>query len=170
MRKPLRITTFVLGALLFCAALAHAQQTGTVAGRVLDQTGAALPGVTIDLVTGTTELTTMSDAAGAYRFERVPIGTCELTFRLINFTVLRRTASVANGPAATVDAVLTLSLNADVIVTGTATFRNVADVENPAENLVGIASAASQGAITAEQLEARPDHACRARCSKPCRA
>ena len=32
----------------------------------------------------------------------------------------------------------------------------MADIENPAENLVGIASAASQGAITAVQLEARP--------------
>jgi hypothetical protein len=54
------------------------------------------------------------------------------------------------------DVVLTLSLNADVLVTGSATFRNVADVENPAENLVGIAGAASQGAITAAQIEARP--------------
>ena len=59
----------------------------------------------------------------------------------------------------TADVVLTLSLNADVVVTGTATFRNVADIENPAENLVGIAAAASQGAITAAQLEARPVHA-----------
>ena len=41
-------------------------------------------------------------------------------------------------------------------MTGTRTFRNIADLENPAENLVGIASAASQGAITARQLEARP--------------
>jgi hypothetical protein len=51
---------------------------------------------------------------------------------------------------------MALALNADVVVTGSRTFRNVADAENPAENLVGIASAASQGAITAEQLEVRP--------------
>ena len=152
----IRITTFVLGVLLFCGPLANAQQTGTVAGRVLDQTGGALAGVTIDLVAGATELTADSDAAGAYRFESVPAGPAELTFRLINFTVLRRTMSLAGGQSATVDAVLALSLNADVIVTGTSTFRNVADIENPAENLVGIASAASQGAITAVQLEARP--------------
>ena len=54
------------------------------------------------------------------------------------------------------DAVLALSLRADVVVTGTATFRNIADIPNPTESLVGIASAASQGAITAAQLEARP--------------
>jgi hypothetical protein len=32
----------------------------------------------------------------------------------------------------------------------------VADVEDPAANLVGIAAAASQGAVTAAQLDARP--------------
>ena len=54
------------------------------------------------------------------------------------------------------DAVLHLSLSADVTVTGKRTFANLADVENPAENLVGIAQSASQGAITARQLDARP--------------
>ena len=53
---------------------AQAQQTGSVTGRVLDQTGRSLPGVTIDLVTGATELTAVTDDAGAYRFERVPAG------------------------------------------------------------------------------------------------
>ena len=41
-------------------------------------------------------------------------------------------------------------------MTGTSTFRNVADVDDPAANLVGIAAAASQGAVTAAQLDARP--------------
>jgi hypothetical protein len=51
---------------------------------------------------------------------------------------------------------MTLAINADVLVTAPATFRNVADVAHPAENLVGIAAAASQGAITARQLDSRP--------------
>ena len=63
---------------------------------------------------------------------------------------------VVKGESVSRDVVLTLSMNADVIVTGTSTFRNIADVENPAENLVGVASAASQGAITAAQLDVRP--------------
>ncbi len=151
-----RTITVVLGIFLFCTAPARGQTTGSVTGRVLDQTGASLPGVSIELVAGATELAAVSDEAGAYRFERVPAGPAELTFRLLNFSVLRRTASIASGRAVAVDATLTLSLSADVVVTGTSTFRNVADVENPAENLVGIASAASQGAITAEQLEGRP--------------
>ena len=48
-------------------------------------------------------------------------------------------------------------MSADVTVTGKRTFANLADVaEAPAENLVGIAQSASQGAITAQQLDARP--------------
>lgn len=68
----------------------------------------------------------------------------------------RRNVTLTNGGSVVADVVLTLSFSADVIVTGRATFRSLADAENPAENLVGIASAASQGAITADQLEARP--------------
>jgi len=133
-----------------------ARQTGVVGGRVLDQTGAPLPGVVIDLVSGTAELEATSDVTGAYRFDGVAAGPAELTFRLINYTVLRRQVTVTAGSPAAADAVMLLALSADVIVTGRATFRNVADAENPAENLVGIAASASQGAITAAQMEARP--------------
>ena len=134
----------------------QAQTTGSVSGRVLDQTLAPLPGVAIDFVSGGRGLTTTTDMTGRFRFEGVPSGKAELTYRLLNFSVHRRVIDVPAGPAAPFDVVMTLALNADVIVTGTSTFRNIADVGNPAENLVGIASAASQGAVTAAQLEARP--------------
>ncbi len=133
-----------------------AQSTGSVAGRVFDQTGAALPGVTIDLVIESLRVSTTTDEAGAYRFDRVPAGNAELTFRLLNFTVVRRVAAITNGGLATADVVMHLSLSADVVVTSARTFRNVADVEDPAANLVGIAAAASQGAVTSAQLKARP--------------
>ena len=123
---------------------------------MLDQTGAPLPGVAIALATGAGERTAVSDERGSYRVDGVADGPVEVTFRLLNFTVARRTATIVNGRPQTVDAVLALSLSADVVVTGTATFRNIADIPNPTESLVGIASAASQGAITAAQLEARP--------------
>jgi hypothetical protein len=152
----LRITAIVIALLLVLSPAAGAQATGRVAGRVLDQTGSVLPGVTIDLVVNSTELTTTTDGEGQYRFDAVPSGRAELTYRLLNFGVYRRTVNVASGAYVAQDIVLTLSLNADVVVTGTSTFRNIADVENPADNLVGIASSASQGAITAAQLEARP--------------
>ena len=143
-------------AVLPIASAANAQAQGRVVGRVIDQTGAVLPGVAIDLVVDKTEMTTTTDGNGHYLFEGVPAGTGELTFRLLDFGVLRRLVSVTYGKTVTSDNVLNLALNADVIVTGSSTFRNIADVENPAENLVGIASSASEGAVTAEQLEGRP--------------
>ena len=151
-----RIPTILSAVLLCCSVNITAQPTGRVNGRVLDQTGAALPGVAIDLVVNSRELTATTDLTGAYRFDTVPPGNAELTFRLLNFSVLRRSVTVANSAPVTADVVLTLSLSADVIVTAAGTFRNVADVEDPASNLVGIASSASQGAVTAAQLEERP--------------
>jgi hypothetical protein len=134
----------------------YAQSGGTIVGRVADETGGVLPGVTVDLHSYGMETTAITDGTGDYRIDDVPAGPAELTFKLINFTIVRRTLNVIAGQTVTADAVLGLSLTADIVVTGTRTFRNIADLENPAENLVGVASAASQGAITAKQLEARP--------------
>ena len=154
-RQNLSIIATVLAVLLF-APIASAHGQGRVVGQVLDQTGAVLPGVAIDLVVHETELTTTTDGSGHYQFDGVPAGTGELTFRLLNFGVLRRLVSVTPDDTVRSDNVLSLTLNADVIVTGSATFRNIVAVENPTENLVGIASSASEGAVTAEQLEVRP--------------
>ncbi len=135
--------------------VAEAQSTGRVSGRVTDQTGDPLPGVAIDLIVGAGEWTTTSNNDGRYVFDNVPFGTGELTFRLINFGVQRQSVTVAQTQAA-ITVVLQLSLSADVLVTASTTFRNVADVPNPAENLLAVASAASQGAVTAAQLAVRP--------------
>ena len=51
------------------------------------------------------------------------------------------------------DVTLHLALSADVTVTGMRTFANLADLEDPAANLVGVAQSASQGAITSRQLD-----------------
>ncbi len=49
-----------------------------------------------------------------------------------------------------------VAMSADIVITAPRTFRNLAEIENPAENLVGVASAGSEGAITAFQLAVRP--------------
>jgi TonB dependent receptor/Carboxypeptidase regulatory-like domain/TonB-dependent Receptor Plug Domain len=155
-QKTPRIMASIVVLLTALPAAVWAQPAGRIAGRVLDQTGAVLPGVTVELAANGSELTTTTDDRGLFAFEAVPAGTAELTCRLLNFSVIRRTVSVAVGEPVSADIAMTLSLSADVVVTGTRTFRNIAEIENPADNLVGLASAASQGAITAEQLEARP--------------
>jgi hypothetical protein len=99
---------------------------------------------------------TVTNGTGDYSFENVLPGTYEVSFALINFaSITRRDVSVRTGPTR-VDAVMHLSLSADVTVIAKRTFANLADVENPAGNLVGIAQSASQGAITARQLDVRP--------------
>ena len=132
-------------------------QTSAVAGSVRDETGGALRGVTVELRAGSGKPTVaVSDAQGAFRFDNVVPGRYQAFFTLINFASTRRDIAVASAGTARLDAVLHLSLSADVTVTGKRTFANLADVAYPAENLVGIAQSASQGAITARQLDARP--------------
>jgi hypothetical protein len=143
--------------ILACSS-AYAQTGGTVTGRVLDQTGALLPSAAIELVpAGSTDhIETVSEGDGSYSFENIPAGPAELTFRMINFTVVRREIEVVAGGTVTAEVVLNVAASADITITAPATFRNLADLESPAENLVGVASAGSEGAITSAQLRTRP--------------
>ena len=97
----------------------------------------------------------MTGAVGDYRFEGLARGRYQIVFSLVNFSTFRREVDIPSEPGP-VNAVLQLAFSADVLVTGMDTFANLADVPNPAENLVGIAQSASQGAITSHQLDSRP--------------
>ena len=153
-RIALPLVVFLASSLAL-AGIASAQSTGSLTGTVVDETGGVLPGVTVTVQAGLVQLAVVTDDTGTWRVESVPEGRASLTFRLVNFSTLRRNVEVTDGENP-VDTVLTLGLTADVVVTGTRTFRNIADLEDPRESLVGIATSASVGAITAEQLEARP--------------
>ena len=154
LRSTLSLAVVLALGLAFAGA-ASAQSAGIVTGRVVDETGGVLPGVTIDVQTGATTLTAVTDDTGTWRVEGASAGSASLTFRLVNFSTLRRDLDLTAGENR-LDAVLTLGMTADVVVTGSRTFRNIADLENPRDNLVGVATSASVGAITAEQLDARP--------------
>ena len=149
--------TVVMGAALWLTSTAAAGQTvGALRGQVTDQTGGAMPGVAISLRSAESELSGSTNDSGTYEFTDVPAGPAEVTFTLINFAVVHREVAIQPEQTTTADVVMALSLTADVVVTGARSFRNIADLEDPTQNLVGIATAASQGAITAAQLEARP--------------
>jgi hypothetical protein len=152
----------VLGAVLVLgsiAAPARAQTAGgRIVGRVSDETGAVLPGVTITAQLGTepASMHTHSESDGRFALDGLVPGAYTVIFRLLNFSQVTRVVEVAATGDATLDVVLQLSLRADVTVTGRRSSRNLADIENPRESLVGIAAAASQGAVTAAQLNSRP--------------
>ena len=135
--------------------------TAAIAGRVVDETGSGLPGVTVEAAGPAIDPARMAvtDAQGAYRMSDLPAGVYRVSFRLMGFQgVARDGLTVAPGSTASlnVDATLRLSATADVVVTGRRTFRNLADVSESGESLVGIAGASTQGAVTAEQIEMRP--------------
>jgi hypothetical protein len=139
------------------ALLAQQPLDNQLRGRVTDETGGALPGVTVGLrAEGATTTETVTDEAGEYSFQNVPPGQYQLTFSLINFaSIVRRDVKMSTG-ITRVDPVMRVSLNAEVAVIAKRTFANLEDMDDPAANLVGVAQAASQGAITARQLDVRP--------------
>src|SRR5262252_253891 len=92
------------------ATLVHAQQqTGEIFGRVTDQSGAVMPGVTVT-VTGPVllqPLTAVTSEAGTYQFPRLEIGGYTVRFELTGFkTVVSEDVRVTVGYSAQINAVL----------------------------------------------------------------
>jgi hypothetical protein len=133
-------------------------QSLSLTGRVRDDTGRALPGVSVRLrsLDSIRTAETVTDPAGQYKLSTGESGVHELRFSLVNFRPLTRQITVAPGQATVADAVLPVAFTEDVTVTGRRSFRNLALVEFPAESLIGLAGAASEGAVTAKQLQNRP--------------
>ena len=124
MRGWPRYLTIAWMALMLVASGAAAQvQTGSITGTVTDASGAVLPGVTVTLtgeklIGGAATMTT--DAAGVYRFDRLPPGAYTVKFELQGFkTVTRDDIRVSAAFVATVSPKLEVgSLQESVTVTG----------------------------------------------------
>jgi hypothetical protein len=98
----LRATAFVAAlALVFGVATANAQsQTGEIFGKVTDESGAVLPGVTVTL-SGPSLLqpqTATTSQTGTYQFPRLTVGTYNLKFEIAGFKTV-----VQEGIQVTVD-------------------------------------------------------------------
>lgn len=110
----LRLTALLAALVLVVSASpALAQvQTGEITGKVTDNTGAILPGVTITL-TGATLIqpqTAASSDSGTYNFPRLPIGTYTVKFELPGFkTVVREDVRLTLGFTAQIDQQLDIS-------------------------------------------------------------
>src|ERR1700752_2374614 len=98
---------FVLVTASNALAQATTSGTGAINGRVSDNSGAVMPGVTVT-VTSPSMMggrTAVTDEGGQYRFTAVPPGAYALTFELAGFTNVRNEGvRISVGFTATVNA------------------------------------------------------------------
>lgn len=107
----------VVGAMLLVAALAvpawAQQQTGSIAGRAEDSSGAALPGVSVSITSDNLiggARTAVTDGQGGYRFTLLPGGRYTVKFELSGFGTLNiEGVNLSAGGAATVNGKLELA-------------------------------------------------------------
>lgn len=117
-------------------------QTGEITGRVTDNTGAVLPGVTIT-VSGPaliTPQTTVSSETGTYLVPRLPIGTYNVRFELSGFrTLVREGVPVTIGSSVTINGdmqissvqeTVTVAGNAPLVDTKSMTKKTTFDLES----------------------------------------
>src|SRR5688572_18441601 len=111
MRGTLKAMLMLTAAILL-PSLAFAQ--GTLTGTVRDQSGAVLPGVTVEAASPALiekVRVAVTDTAGQYRIPGLNPGTYSLTFKLTGFNVVRRENIQLSGTA-------TLTIPIDLSVGG----------------------------------------------------
>src|SRR5712692_10512733 len=77
--------------LLSTTVWAQTSRNGSIDGTIKDNTGAALPGVTVTLTSPALQIpqmVTISEGDGAYKFLDLPIGTYRLSYDLAGFATL----------------------------------------------------------------------------------
>ena len=116
------VAALALLAWLVTASTGFAQATGEITGKVTDNTGAVLPGVTVTL-TGSQliqPLTAVTGPTGTYQFPRLAIGTYNISFDLTGFKkVIREGVRVTIGFTAQIDQQMEIStVQETVTVTG----------------------------------------------------
>jgi outer membrane receptor protein involved in Fe transport len=146
-----RLQYLALLAILLCLSggvlLAQSSTSGSVSGSVTDDTGAAIPGVTVELsgpsMQGTRATTT--DASGSYRFINIPPGSgYKLSAALSGFqSVTKSGVRVSLGQEATINVALKASMAESIIVTA----------EAP---LVDVSQTTTGVNLTAKQFESLP--------------
>jgi Carboxypeptidase regulatory-like domain len=84
---------------LACAPAAYAQQTtGNIAGRIVDQQNAGVPGATVTASNTQTGFvrSAVSDSEGLYRLSALPVGTYDVKVELTGFSTLDRKGIIVN--------------------------------------------------------------------------
>ena len=163
--------------LLGLATSAFAQGTGDIVGRIVDASGAVLPGVTVTATNRATNIgrATVTSETGDYAFTLLQIGTYDVKAELPGFTSQSMTITLSTGDRARVDARLDVGvLSENVTVAGDApllqtdtsrvssrltaeTVENAPIAGRNIINMVQLTPGASEGAANATISGNRPD-------------
>lgn len=129
---------------------------GTLRGRIVESGRSPLPGVIVEARGKEPgQRSTVTAVDGTYTLS-VPDGEYELHFRLLGFARERRQSVQVNGDTTLPDVVLSLAIDADVVVTAPHTFAGMVGVESVGPTTLGTASSASSGLISRAEIESRP--------------
>jgi hypothetical protein len=125
MKKTSCILIFLVVFVIGYIAAQDTLQTGMIGGIVQDEEGSPLPGVNVTIRSGALikgMMSTVTAAAGNYRFIYLPVGKYEITFKLPGFKTLMKTdVLVSLRKTTTVNVTLEMSaLEETVTVTGEA--------------------------------------------------
>src|SRR5436305_1821883 len=107
--------------LLTAAAMAVAQTTGTIVGRVTDEGGGTLPGVTVEATSPSLQgtRTALTDGTGTYRLSLLPPGDYAISFTLEGFArENRQEVHVGLDRDTTLSTTLRAALAQEITVTG----------------------------------------------------
>ncbi len=94
---------------------------GTIKGRIADNTGVELPGVSVTVTNVATNVSAnaVTDAKGFFRVPYLNAGTYDVTAKLTGLQpVARKGISVNVGSVLTVDLVMTIGVSSEIVVTG----------------------------------------------------
>jgi len=124
-RRATPVSVLIPFLFLWAPALAGAQGVGvgSIQGRVTDETGATLPGVTVTISSPALqlrELTALTDSSGDYHFSDAPIGVYRVRYELAGFqSLVREGIRVTASFVARLDIVLKLgSVEETITVSG----------------------------------------------------
>jgi iron complex outermembrane recepter protein len=144
----------VLAALLFAAGTWAQAPTGSIAGKVVDEKGGALPGVSVEIsspnLQGTQVVTT--DFNGRFRVILLPAGNYVAKFTLASFSGVERT-DITLGPGGTVtlNVQMRSAFKEEVVVTGTLIPRPTLEAMSPVATM-DVEELAYQGTTRLEDL------------------
>src|SRR3982074_1363183 len=116
-RRGFHLVVAVLAACLLASTHAFAQgggasTTGSINGKVADNSGGVLPGVTVSATSPSSMgiQSSVTDAGGNYRFPALPPGSYTVTFELPGFNTLKReNIQISMGFTATVNVELAVA-------------------------------------------------------------